>query len=673
MQHPMTDERAERAPEKQRNVEYEEIELSTVRDNTEHSSEESSALKSDIELGSFSLKRLLSDKTFHDPKEDTELWTSRITYILAAVGSAVGLGNIWRFPFLCYRNGGATFLIPYFISLFALGIPLFVLETTMGQGSGKSALGAFFDISPRCKGIGYLSLISTCGIVVYYCVILAWCLRYLFATVSTLGFRGGLPWNAGAASSFYQGSILAKRFLCSPRAHLASYIRPCAPGNVSLPFYTFDQVMYAERQGCACRPAGFLHQGNLQADNVLALFIIWVLILLMCCLGTKTLKFSTYVTVPLPYVMLVALFIRGVTLPGAGLGIKYYLQPDFSKLFSDTIDPVSGEVTSAAQVWLQAATQIFFSLSLAEGAMITYASYNPPHYPIVSNVLAVALTNCFTELFAGFCVFSILGYLAEVRGARIEEVVAAGPGLVFEVIPEALSLMPSPTIFTLMFFLMLLMLGLSSAVSLVQAGIAIVKDHFLLQGDRLSPRLRTLLNVTWALPCVVCLLLFLLGLAFCRSSAEDWVNLIDTFVSNFLMTLIGGMEFVSVAWIFGLRDYSTLMKHRIDWEVNLYFKLVWRFSGPAVLGIMFVAGVAGAVRHPVTDVWWALMIGWSIGVLPVIVFLVHALLTRDHEGKRLVLPSFRSVSSFRTEDSEAIRSSDVDMSLGHRHGVSSKE
>jgi len=101
-----------------------------------------SDLSMDVSLCSAKLKTLIEDKTYFEPKADTQLWTSRLSYTLAAVGSAVGLGNIWRFPYLCYRNGGATFLIPYFISLFALGIPLFALEFTLGQGTGKGALGA---------------------------------------------------------------------------------------------------------------------------------------------------------------------------------------------------------------------------------------------------------------------------------------------------------------------------------------------------------------------------------------------------------------------------------------------------------------------------------------------------------------------------------------------------
>lgn len=168
----------------------------------------------DVTMCSAKLRALLEDKSFFAPKAETQLWTSRLSYTLAAVGSAVGLGNIWRFPYLCYRNGGGAFLIPYFISLFGLGIPLFALEFTLGQGTGKSALGAFLSMDRRVGGVGLLTMLSAAGIVIYYNVILAWCLHYLISILGSIGSPMGLPWGPGQASSFYQGQVLHKIFTC---------------------------------------------------------------------------------------------------------------------------------------------------------------------------------------------------------------------------------------------------------------------------------------------------------------------------------------------------------------------------------------------------------------------------------------------------------------------------
>ncbi|KAJ1476802.1 hypothetical protein T484DRAFT_1823628 [Baffinella frigidus] len=367
------------------------------------------------------------------------------------------------------------------------------------QGTGRSALGAFRDLSPRCQGLGFCCFCSTCGIVVYYNVILAWSLRYLFATLASIPsgelpwgdnnssafFQGELPWRNNNSSAYFQGEyvqgeVLNKAFLCK------------APGgDYGSPLYgalNYDEMEAALLRDCKCRPAGLDYPGGFEGYNIFMLCIIWALVLtmwslvmLMCFLGTRSLKYAVYITVPLPYVMLVLLFVRGVTLPGAEVGLRYYLQPDMSRLFFDKVDPETGEVSSAASVWLQACTQTFFSLSLGQGAMITYSSYNPPSFPITKNVLTIALINSGTEFFAGLVVFSILGYLSEVRGVPIDQVVAAGPGLVFEVMatglavmpaspdgilivmPTALALMPAPVVMSFFFFLMLLMLGLTSA------------------------------------------------------------------------------------------------------------------------------------------------------------------------------------------------------------------
>ena len=207
------------------------------------------ALDLDTTMHPVWLQKLLKDKTL-DNKANTQLWTSRLTYILAAVGSAVGLGNIWRFPFLCYRNGGATFLIPYVLSLFLLGIPLLVLEMAIGQSTGKGAVAAFAAFNPRHKGLGWCCFVSGAGIVTYYCVVLGWCLRYLTAALASLG--GRLPWAGGRSSEFFQSTVMQKVFLCS--THRAAELGvPALICNASIPMSYQDmrQVCVSER-GCAC-------------------------------------------------------------------------------------------------------------------------------------------------------------------------------------------------------------------------------------------------------------------------------------------------------------------------------------------------------------------------------------------------------------------------------------
>lgn len=141
---------------------------------------------------------------------ETQAWDSKTTFILASIGCAVGIGNIWRFPYMCYRNGGAAFMIPYLISVFTLGYPLFVLETALGQGTGKSPIGALGSLCPRLKGLAWLGFSANACITCYYMVVLSWCLRYLLASCTT----GPLPFADGNAPYYFQSVMLDKRFLC---------------------------------------------------------------------------------------------------------------------------------------------------------------------------------------------------------------------------------------------------------------------------------------------------------------------------------------------------------------------------------------------------------------------------------------------------------------------------
>eukprot|EP00960_Hanusia_phi_P034044 750795-Hanusia_phi.AAC.2 len=276
------------------------------------------------------------DEEFNSDKHETQMWSSRLTYLIASVGGAVGIGNVWRFPFLCYRNGGATFLIPYFLSLFALGIPLWILESSLGQGIGKSSLGCFRDLSRRWKGLGWLSFVANQGICIYYCVVLAWSLRYLAAAMS----KGPIPWGGGSGTEYFQSEILHNAYVCWRRnATLDWSMVGSAPSwheqvyplgllaNLSRMQQT-DILDYTQaeemrrRFGFRCHETGFHRQGRIVDENLWSLLAIWLVVLVMVFYGTKTLKWSVYISIPLPYIVLVVIFFRGITLEGASDGIR---------------------------------------------------------------------------------------------------------------------------------------------------------------------------------------------------------------------------------------------------------------------------------------------------------------------------------------------------------------
>ncbi|KAF2956696.1 sodium-dependent transporter [Marinitoga sp. 38H-ov] len=345
-------------------------------------------------------------------------WGSRWAFVLAAIGSAAGLGNAWRFPYMAYQNGGGAFYIPYFVALFIAGIPLLMAEFGIGQGLQASAPKSMVKVTKGAEFIGWWAVITGAIITFYYNVIMAWIFNYLY-------FSFGTMWKDDPKGFFF-GEFLK----------LSD-----GPGQI----------------------------GGIRLPVLIGLIITWVWIYLILRKGTESVGKTVMWTVPLPVILLILLGIRGVTLPGAATGLNYLFDPNFSKL----ADP---------RVWANAFGQIFFSLSLAFGIMIAYGSYNNKKSDVANNAIITALGNSATSFLAGIAVFSVLGYMAQQMSVPVNEVVSGGIGLAFVVYPQAISLIPGgvivQSIFGLAFFVMLLTLGIDSAFSLVEAVEASAGDKF---------------------------------------------------------------------------------------------------------------------------------------------------------------------------------------------------
>ncbi|RME53498.1 sodium-dependent transporter [Candidatus Woesearchaeota archaeon] len=342
-------------------------------------------------------------------------WASRTTFILAAVGSAVGLGNVWRFPYLAYKYGGGAFLVPYLVALVLIGVPVLMLEFGIGQRFQKGAVHSFRELHPRFAGLGVFALLSAFIIVCYYAVVMAWALIYFFASFT-------LRWKGDASGFFYDKVLQIAPAITSPEA-------------VSL---------------------------NLVL--VLALAAVWVLIYFCVWKGVHSVGKVVAWTVPLPVLLLALLLARAAFLPGALSGWWFYLVPKWGAL----LDP---------EVWQAAFSQILFTLTIGFGVMIAYASYNKKDEDVVKNAWVTALINSGISVFAGFVVFAVLGFMAHTQGTSVGDVVASGPGLAFVVFPQALSLFgKASAFFAALFFLTLLSLGIDSAFSLVEAVNAALKD-----------------------------------------------------------------------------------------------------------------------------------------------------------------------------------------------------
>ncbi|NER81646.1 MAG: sodium-dependent transporter [Leptolyngbya sp. SIO1D8] len=339
-------------------------------------------------------------------------WSSRTVFILAAVGSAVGLGNVWRFPYLAGRYGGGAFLIPYLLAFVLIATPMLMLELAIGQKMQKGPIKSLRQLHPAFGGLGLMAVISAFLVVAYYTVVMAWCLIYLFKSI-------GIAWGDDPETYFFQEVL-----------HISEGVNQLGGFNNSI---------------------------------LLALVAIWLVVYFCIWQGPKSVSKVVHYSVPIPVIVLLVLFLRAVTLPGFWQGWQLYLTPVWSVFF-------------APEVWTAACAQAFLTISVAFAIMLTYASYKDPEDDIAKDAWTTALMDSAISLFAGFVVFAVLGYMAWISQTPVEELAASGPGLAFVVFPQALSLMPLPGLFSALFFFMLLSLGIDSAFSLIEPAIAAVQD-----------------------------------------------------------------------------------------------------------------------------------------------------------------------------------------------------
>jgi NSS family neurotransmitter:Na+ symporter len=343
-------------------------------------------------------------------------WRTNTGFLLAAIGSAVGLGNIWRFPYVAYENGGGAFLIPYVVALFTAGIPILMLELSLGNKKRASAPMAFAKIDTKWEWLGWWSVTFVMfGIVLYYIVVIGWCANYiLFAAVQS--------WGADTNAYFFE------KFLG-------------LSGNV------WDLK-------------------GLNPAIVAAVFLIWLINWAITYNGIqKGIERAVKLMMPVLFAITVIIIAWAVCLEGAGDGIRLYTTPDFGKIRN-------------IEVWIAAYGQIFFSLSLGFGIMIAYASYLPKNANIFKNSLIVGFSNSVYEVAAGFGVFGVLGYMAMRQGVPIAEVVESGIGLAFVAYPKAISLLPMGRVFGILFFFLLTIAGISSSISIIEAFTSAIIDKF---------------------------------------------------------------------------------------------------------------------------------------------------------------------------------------------------
>ncbi|RXM29467.1 Sodium-dependent noradrenaline transporter [Acipenser ruthenus] len=509
--------------------------------------------------------------------EERETWGKKIDFLLSVIGFAVDLANICRFPYLCYKNGGGAFLIPYTLFLVIAGMPLFYMELALGQYNREGA-ATVWKICPVFKGVGYTVIIIALYVGFYYNVIIAWSLYYLFASFASElpWLRCGNPWNS---PNCIDPKLLNGCVLLGNETKYSKYkITPAAE------YYERGVLHLHESEG--------IHDlGPPRWQLVLCLLVVVFILYFTLCKGVKTSGKVVYITATMPYVVLFVLVIRGITLPGAMDGIRAYLHIDLKRL-------------NNATVWIDAATQIFYSLGAGFGVLIAFASYNKFDNNCYRDAILTSTINCVTSFFSGFAIFSVLGYMAYMHGVNIEDVATEGPGLVFIIYPEAISTLPGSTFWSIVFFLMLLTLGIDSSMGGMEAIITGLTDDF-----KILKRNRKLFTFVTAFGT------FLVALSCVTNGGIYVLTLLDSFSAGTSILFGVLIEAIGVSWFYGVDRFSEDIERMMGFKPGLYWRLCWKFVSPAFLLFVVVASIVKMETLTYDDYTfppWASLIGWGI-------------------------------------------------------------
>ncbi|HVM27915.1 MAG TPA: sodium-dependent transporter [Mycobacteriales bacterium] len=479
-------------------------------------------------------------------------FSSRRVFILAAIGSAVGLGNIWRFPYVAYENGGGAFLLPYLVALLTAGIPFLLLDYAIGHRHRGSAPLSFARLRRGTEGLGWWQVGICFVIAVYYAAVLAWALRYTFFSI-------GQVWG-NDPEGFFFGEFLQA-------------------GDIGL-------------------------SADVVPGVLVPLALVWLAVLGIMALGVQRgIGVISLVFIPVLVIVFAALVVQALLLPGAGAGLDAFFTPDWSALTSAT-------------VWAAAFGQIFFSLSIGFGIMITYASYVGRREDMVGSGLVVGFSNSGFELLAGIGVFAALGFMAQASGVAVGEVASGGIGLAFIAFPTIISEAPGGALLGVLFFGSLVIAGITSLVSVIEVVISAVRDK--LDTSRLTATLAV--GVPAALLSLV---------LFSTTSGIYVLDVVDHFVNQYGILVVALISMLVVAW--ALRALPVLGEHLNVHgrpRVGSGWRLLTSVVAPAGLAVVLVLALRDDLAAPYEDypTWLLLVCGWLLVVaLPAVGFLLARL------------------------------------------------
>lgn len=479
-----------------------------------------------------------------------EQWGSRAGFILAAVGSAIGLGNIWRFPYMAYENGGGAFFIPYLFAMLTAGIPFMIMEFGLGKKLRGSSPVVFSKLNTKFEWLGWFQVLIAVIIGVYYVAVIGWAISYF-------GFSFDQSWGTDTNGFFF-----------------SEYLKlgDNSPTNL----------------------------GSWQLHIAVPMAIAWAITFAAVFTGVKGgIERASKIMMPLLFIMVLLLIGRVVTLPGAMDGLNYMFAPDFSRLLD-------------AKVWSAAYGQIFFTLSVGFAIMLAYSSYLPEKSDINNNAFMTVLINCGFSIMAGVLIFSILGYMALEQGKGLTDVVSGGVGLAFVTLPAAINLLPAPYILGPVFFLALVVAGLSSHISIIEAVTSSLIDKLNMSRKKAAS--------------VVCGAGFIVSMAFATNGGLLLLDLVDYFINNVALLTSCLIELIIIGWLVKVADIRKYVNDISEFSVGVWLEICVRFLSPVMLAVILVTNLINTFKEGYGGYAQSelLLLGWGlVAAMFVVGFIVN--------------------------------------------------
>ena len=484
------------------------------------------------------------------PKRET--FSGRNAFIMAAIGSAVGLGNIWRFPYTTYENGGGAFIIPYLIALLTAGIPLLFLDYAIGHRHRGGAPLSYRRFSPHFEVFGWWQMMVNVIIGLYYAVVLGWAASYTYFSIN--GAWGDKPID------FFIGEFLKMGDI---------------KNGVSFEFV-----------GMVTGP----------------LIAMWIIALGVLSLGVqKGIAKVSSVLMPVLVIMFMALVIYSLFLPGAEKGLDALFTPDWSKL-------------SNPSVWIAAYGQIFFSLSICFGIMVTYASYLKKESDLTGSGLVVGFANSSFEVLAGVGVFAALGFIATAQGQEVSEVAKGGIGLAFFAFPTIINKAPFGEVLGVLFFGSLTFAALTSFMSVIEVIISAIQDKL---------RVRRV-KVTFIVGVPMMLVSVLL---FGTTTGLPMLDVFDKFVNYFGIVAVAFVSLIAIVANEKLGLLGDHLNETSSFKVGFFWRLCIVLTTGILAFMLFSEGAKvfseGYEGYPS---WFVNIFGWGMAIsLLIVAFMLSRL------------------------------------------------